>query len=483
MFDTMATPSPQHPSGAAGGVLDAATVTGWMTSLAGVGRDLSDEQRVDLLRALEELKAAASGVQGITAADLDASVRAERAARGIPAERQGRGVAAQVGLARRESPNKGAEHLALGHALAEMPHTLTGMLTGRISEWRATLIQRGTAALSREDRSTVDRLLAADPARLEGLGDRAVEAEVRKLACRLDPASLVRRARKAAGDRRVTIRPAPDTMVHLSALLPVKDGVAAYAALTKATDAATASGDGRSRGQIMADTLVARLTGDSTGSKTGVELQVVITDRALLAGDHEPAHLPGYGPLPAALVRDWLTCPEPATDHGGVSTGPTAPQEPDDPSQVAKVWLRRLYTHPGTGELVAMDSRRRLFTGTLRKLLVTRDLGTCRTPWCDAPIRHLDHVIAHHAGGPTSVTDGQGLCAACNHAKQATGWRARPRPGPDGRHIVETTTPTGHTYTSGAPPLPGTPRPGSAPPEARPRSRVEVHFHDLILTA
>ncbi len=482
MFDTMATPSPQHPSGAAGGVVDAATVTGWMTSLAGFDRGVSDADRVELLRALEELKAAASGVQALTAADLDASVRAERAARRIPAERQGRGVAAQVGLARRESPHKGQEHLALGHALGEMPHTRDGMLTGRISEWRAKLIQRGTACLSREDRGIVDRLLAGDPARLEGMGDRAVEAEVKKLACRLDPASIVRRARKAARDRRVTIRPAPDTMVHLSALLPVKDGVAAYAALTKAADAATAAGDARSRGQLMADTLVERLTGtngqttgdsnqEGGGAGVGLELQVVITDRALLAGDHEPAHLPGYGPLPAALVRDWLTC----TDPDGVSTSSTG--------RDARVWLRRLYTHPATGELVAMDSRRRLFTGNLRRLLVTRDLGTCRTPWCDAPIRHLDHVIAHHAGGSTSAPDGQGLCTACNHAKQAAGWRARPRPGPDGRHIVETTTPTGHTYTSGAPPLPGEPWPGTAPPEPRARSRAELHFHDLILTA
>ena len=474
MFDTVATPPNQHPLGAAGGVLDAATVAGWVTSLAGVDRDVSDKERIELLRALEELKAAACGVQALTAADLDTSVRAERAARGIPAERQGRGVAAQVGLARRESPHKGHEHLALGHALAEMPHTRDGMLAGRISEWRATLIQRGTACLTRENRATVDRLIAADPTRMEGMGDRAVEAEVKKLACRLDPASAVRRARKAAADRRVTIRPAPDTMVHLTALLPVKDGVAAYAALTQAADTATATGDPRSRGQLMADTLVDRLTGlvhNATGTQTtgnssgtgsgsgvGLELQVVITDRALLAGDHEPAHLPGYGPLPAALVRDWLTRPVSASD-------PT------------KVWLRRLYTHPATGELVAMDSRRRLFTGNLRKLLVTRDLGTCRTPWCDAPIRHLDHVIAHHAGGPTSATDGQGLCAACNHAKQAASWRARPRPGPDGRHLVETTTPTGHTYTSGAPPLPG------APPPVRAHSRVEVHFHDLILTA
>ncbi|MGH8969587.1 MAG: HNH endonuclease, partial [Actinomycetes bacterium] len=80
----------------------------------------------------------------------------------------------------------------------------------------------------------------------------------------------------------------------------------------------------------------------------------------------------------------------------------------------------------------------------------------CRTPWCDAPIRHADHVTGHAAGGPTTAGNGQGLCEACNYTKQAPGWRAREHPdsGP-GDHLVETTTPTGHTYPSRPPPLPG----------------------------
>ncbi|MFP5312679.1 MAG: hypothetical protein ACLGH7_09785, partial [Actinomycetes bacterium] len=45
-------------------------------------------------------------------------------------------------------------------------------------------------------------------------------------------------------------------------------------------------------------------------------------------------------------------------------------------------------------------------------------------------------------------------CEACNHTKETPGWTAKPVPGP--RHTVATTTPTGHTYNSTAPPLPGT---------------------------
>ena len=101
-----------------------------------------------------------------------------------------------------------------------------------------------------------------------------------------------------------------------------------------------------------------------------------------------------------------------------------------------------------------MDSQRREFPAPLRRLIVVRD-QYCRTSWCGAPVRHADHVTPWADGGATSEANGQGLCEACNYAKQAPGWHARP--GPDGAgDLVETTTPTGHTYPSRPPPLPGT---------------------------
>ena len=121
------------------------------------------------------------------------------------------------------------------------------------------------------------------------------------------------------------------------------------------------------------------------------------------------------------------------------------------------VWLRRLYTHPSTGTLVAMESTRRLFPAGLRRYLVARD-GVCRTPWCDAPVRHADHVHPHASGGPTSADNGQGLCVACNLTKDLPGWSSRvtdpgPTAGSSNPHTVQLTTPTGHTYVSAAPPV------------------------------
>jgi hypothetical protein len=155
-----------------------------------------------------------------------------------------------------------------------------------------------------------------------------------------------------------------------------------------------------------------------------------MSDGALFGTSDEPAHIQGYGPIPAELAREIVAR---ACNDG------------------EKVWLRRLYTHPTTGELAAMDSRARLFRSSLARFIHLRD-QTCRTPWCDAPIRHTDHPTAVAEGGPTDAANGQGLCEACNYAKQAPGWRARPAPGADG-HQIETITPTGHAYGSSPPVL------------------------------
>jgi hypothetical protein len=171
MFDR---PSPGHP-GAAGapvGLLDAPTFEAWGRALREVDRDASDTERIDQIRALEVLKCAAEAAQAVLSADFDRSQRAQRAERGIPAARQGRGVAEQVAHARRESPHRGRQHLELAKILRdELPHTMQAFRDGRITEWRATIIARETACLALVDRLEVDRRVAGDPAALEAMGD------------------------------------------------------------------------------------------------------------------------------------------------------------------------------------------------------------------------------------------------------------------------------------------------------------------------
>ncbi|WP_235835784.1 MULTISPECIES: DUF222 domain-containing protein [Arthrobacter] len=550
------------------------------TDIAGVGGEL-----IAQLRLLEDLKSAIAGAQARITVAFDTAQRRAHANLGVPAAEQGKGVGAQVALARRESPAKGARLLGLAKALVvEMPRTLAALETGQLNEWRATLLVRETACLTAVDRAGVDAELAPDTGTLHGAGDRAVIAAARAAAYRRDPGSVTRRAARAVTERHVSLRPAPDTMTYLTALLPVAQGVAVHAALSRHADTLRAGGETRSRGQVMADTLVERTTGTRAGI-TGIDLQLVMTDRTLLQGHSEPARIPGYGIVPATWARTFLTGNNDDTEHHPETghNGETAPDCGDSPDQAGrgdrvrrkhgtgnggpdrgygqdgqqpgtdaeqagqarpagqqsrtgaeqagrggrsrrdgqepgagrrsrsgtgkdgqdrrtkrshrvgqdhragqqrdvgavpsavidtrdrkpkdsqsdetafKVWLRRLFTAPGSGELVAADSKARLFPPGLRRLIQVRD-NTCRTPYCDAPIRHLDHILAWHLGGTTNQNNGAGLCEACNHTKELPGWSTRThKPQPGRRHAFELVTPTGHSYESTAPPLPGTP--------------------------
>lgn len=298
------------------------------------------------------------------------------------------------------------------------------------------MIARETIWLSRDDRMRVDAELAR---RAHELGERKLEAEVRKLSYRYDPAGYVARLRSVENERHVSLRPAPDAMARLPALLPVTQGVAVYAALCREADSARSAGEERGRGQVMADTLVERVTGQSAAVQVPVEVNLIMTDRALLAGDAEPAVVLGDG-VPAIVIPAEL-----------------ARRAAADASGDTEVFVRRLYTSPTTAELIGMDATARRFTAAQRRFLLVRD-QFCRTPWCGAPIRHADHVIPAEVGGPTHVDNGAGLCEACNYAKQAPGWRSR-RVGEQ----IEITTPTGHRYRS-SPPRP-------------PRRRQAVHGH------
>jgi hypothetical protein len=435
---------------------------------------------IDQLRELEDAKSAAAAAQARIAVAFDLAVRREQAAAAVPADELGAGVGAEIALARRESPVRGGRLLGLAKALVtEMPHTLAALESGQLNEWRATLIAKETACLSAEDRCAVDEEIAADTGTLAGAGDRAIIAAVRTASYRRDPRSVAKRASHAVIERTVSLRPAPDTMAYLTALVPVAQGVAAYAALTRHADALRSSGDERSKGQIMADDLVERLTG-TPGGITGIEIQLVMTDRSLFQGDGEPARLPGYGVVPAAWARKTILDAAAGPGYAGTGTpdaGPVSAQAalPSSAgtaeSAELSTYLRRLFTAPGTGELVAMDSKARLFPPGLKRFLQIRD-DTCRTPYCDAPIRHHDHIVPWHKDGLTTAGNGQGLCEACNHAKEASGWSARTIPEPGQRHSVELRTPTGHTYRSIAPPLPGTASALIAEPSSRRRRKL-----------
>jgi hypothetical protein len=401
-------------------------------SLATVDTACAESELVERIAELERIKNAAAAGQARAAAALDAARRAAEAAAGMPAGRRGRGIASEIALARRDSPARGNRHLGFAKALVhEMPHALAALETGVLTEWRATLIVRESACLDIADRRALDAELCSERSRLEGMGDARLAAAAKAIAYRLDPHAVVDRAAKAETERAVSIRPAPDTMTYLTALLPVAQGVSVYAALRRVADTCA---DGRSRGQIMADALVERVTGRSAAAATPIAVNLVLSDETLLGRSDAPADISGYGPVPAAVARELISR----------AVG----------NERSRATLRRLYAHPTSGALVAMESRARLFPRGLAAFIRVRD-QRCRTPYCDAPIRHLDHARPRAAGGPTNADNGLGLCERCNYVKEVAGWVVRPQVDGTARHAAEFTTPTGAAYRSGAPPLPG----------------------------
>ena len=168
----------------------------------------------------------------------------------------------------------------------------------------------------------------------------------------------------------------------------------------------------------MADTLVERVTGQSSSEAVPVAVQAVVPVEALLDPDSPlPAQIPGLGPVSLGRLL---------SDRAGRAS------------------LRRLITREGV--VIGGDSTGRFFTGVLAELVRARDDHRCREAYCDAPIRHIDHIVRDADGGVTRFDDGRGVCEFHNHLREQPGWSVRRTPAG-----IETTTPTGHTYTSPTP--------------------------------
>jgi hypothetical protein len=399
----------------------------------GVGVAVADAVRVDRISLLEKLKAAVAAAQaGEIVRFAQGQVAAQRQV-GVNYRRLGRGIAEQIGLATGTSAWHGSRKLTLARDLTlELPQLLDLLAWGAVSEYAVQLVATETSHLDPDTRRRVDQQLVASG--VDRLAPKQAAGLARRLAYAADPAGAVKRARKARADRRVSLRPAPDTMAWFDALLPVEDGVACLAALTRHTDTLKAQGDPRSRWQIMADAVTERLTGQAPADQRLVELNLTMPIEHLLDPNNQtPADIPGYGPIPAGLAGEILN------RAGG------------------RLWWRRLFTAPtglnGSRIVIGGDPTARRFTGWLAKLLKLRDGGTCREAFCGAPIRHLDHIVPYRDGGPTTYANGRGVCERHNQIREMPGWTVETvHAGPSGHPaVIATTTPTGHTYLSPAP--------------------------------
>lgn len=398
---------------------------------ATLGPDLLDQ-----LEGLERIKSAAAAAEAIVAATFaDAADSEDAPGGGRRTPQRAMSVGAEVALATLASPYAGEQRVLLSRRLRDhLPLTLAALRRGELTEDRAFAVAREVAHLAPEQRLRVDDDLAP---RLAGLGDIRLRDAVRRSCLTHAAESETRRCRRARADRRVTSRRLDDGTGQLVATLPLEVLAAVRAALDNAAATARAEGDGRTAGQVRADTLAARITGDqSVNDAVAVRVNLVIGVESLFGDGTEPGQVTGAGHLPAALCIDLVR----------------------RASQAAKATLRRLFVAPADRALVAMESTSRRFDGLLAEFLDLRDGGTCRTTGCNAAIRHHDHVTPAADDGPTAAHNGQGLCERCNYVKESPGWTSWVAdPGDAHLHQVHGVTEHLRITRSTSPPLPGGP--------------------------
>lgn len=383
----------------------------------------SEAAKIDRIQFVERAKRMLSAIQADDTHELVEQRQAVEVADGVPVAHQLEGVDAEIGLARGESPFLGAALMHTATALGTvLPKTLEALRAGRVSEYHTRVVAEQTSHLGAAHRREIDAAIA------HRLG-KASSGQLRKLilghALRLDRAAAEQRAALSKRQRRVWLDPASDDSVFVSAELPTHQGLAVMEALKQRANQRLAAAAAENtpemprvaQGQAMADVFVELLTGQATANGVTAEVIVVMEDTTVFGNDDQPAWIPGHGPLPSGMIKEWLADPD------------------------AKTFLRRMYTRPSDGQLVALESRRRRFPAGLAKMLLLRD-DTCATPGCNSPIRDADHRHPWAKGGPTSWANATGLCKRCNLRKEQRGWRYTGTP-----DELTVTTPTGHEYT------------------------------------
>jgi Domain of unknown function (DUF222) len=384
-------------------------------------------EQVDDIAALDRTIAMLQAARSERMVAFVESRRRKDRARGSSVDDAGRGASTELAMACRVSTWTVDNQLGFATILVDdFPQLLQACLDGQVSQAAAKNIVTVCDPLTSDQRRQVDAELTL--LALEQTPGEIKKTAIRKVAA-IDSDAAERKAALARARKHVRAILHGDGTGTLSALLPAEQAVAAWQALDHTARGMRADGDDRSINQLMGDLLVERLTGQTKATDLNLEVGLVVSASSLLGEDDQPGKLVGhhggdYGTLPAGLIRQLAT-----TGHA---------------------WWRRLVCDPLDGTLVAMDTKKRRFTGPLRKFITLRD-GTSRRPYSSAPVYDLDHIRPHADGGPTTAANGQGLSKRDHHLRDLPDWTVTG----DANDTTTWTTPTGHTYHSRPPPILG----------------------------
>ncbi|MGO3151021.1 MAG: hypothetical protein ACTIJJ_00145 [Galactobacter sp.] len=437
---------------------------------------LSDEETLASIGQLETIGRIIESVQAVLTSHLIDSRTAEQKAKDRSPRNVRAGVIRDVSLHRGLNATRARKVVDVAiDAPTQAPRLFEEFSQGQVSEDYLVTFFDETTLLTADGKRQADTDLADDAPQL---GERELRHRLRFTTAQLEPELAAERARKAAEQRHVSVRPRPDSMANLTALLPGAVAMAIDSILTRYAKSKRAAGEDRLETHIKADALTGIVIGwaEATGhiprsftqaqrikgadtdtdaaakedgflpgftevdqardafaaflrspegpiaptgsthptgvgqhsglhARVGVQVNIVITDLALFGIQDTPAEIFGLGPVPAETARTMIAT---ATAHHMAT-------------------LKRLYTDPVSGALVAMESKSRTFPDGLAQMIGFRD-KFCRHPYCNSPIKHLDHITPHATGGPTSFANGQGLCAHHNLIKDSGNTTTTPQP-------------------------------------------------------
>ncbi|MGO2649018.1 MAG: DUF222 domain-containing protein, partial [Brevibacterium aurantiacum] len=255
----------------------------WREKLSDLPPARTEHEAIDRITALEELVSVSAAAQARETLTFDMHRRNREAEEGVPSRKQGRGLGAEIGLARKVSRARGSKLLGFSRSLLmDLPKTYASLKSGNISEEKARVVAKETDWLPRDKRHQVDERMSD---RLSEVGVGRLGNEVRALAQQLDQKAAVEHLDRCMEERAVSVRPAPGNMAYLTALLPLPQAVAAYTNLAKSAQSIVGIGqaEGRSQSQIMADLLVERITGQDNAEAIPTEVHVVMNESSLFS--------------------------------------------------------------------------------------------------------------------------------------------------------------------------------------------------------
>lgn len=342
-----------------------------------------------------------------------------------------RDTADEVGLALAVSKHAADRHVHLARQLSgRFPKVLAAMGRGELDAYKASRIVETALPLADDLARQIDDDLDG---RLPRRDASAIQQSVRYRVNRLDPDGAARRAERRRLDRKVEFLPGEDGMADLIAYLPAEVASAAYSRIDTIAKSVRTRQDQRTPDEIRADVFADLLLGKHQSNR-GVEIRVTVPVTTLLGATDLPAHLTGYGWIPATIARE-------------MAADPTC------------TW-RRLLCDPADGQLLDVGRTRYKPPAQLDDYVRARDQH-CRVPGCRRPAQRcdIDHNHDWNHGGHTAEHLLCCLCRRHHRLKDRPGWNYTLC---HGELII--TTPTGRTYRSTPPP---TAQPEPEPPTSR----------------